>query len=74
MSRTPRWRVSWSYAVLAAVSFVLAAVSLLVDWMGGPMVFAFCTVFSLFVVFGAIQWKTESMDLEARRTSGDESS
>ena len=74
MSRTARWRVSWSYAVLAAVSFVLVGVSLLVDWMGGPMVFAFCTVFSVFVVFGAIQWKTENIDVEARRRPGDGSS
>ena len=68
-----RWRVSWSYAVLALVSFVLAGVSILVDWMGGPMVFAFCTVFSVFVVFGAIQWKTEAMAGESGRTGRDES-
>lgn len=68
-----RWRVSWSYALLAAASLVLAGVSILVDWMGGPMVFAFCTVFSVFFVFGAIQWKTENMAVQADRVGQDES-
>ena len=63
--------MSWSYALLAAGSFVLAGVSLLVEWMGGPMVFAFCTVFSVFVVFGAIQFKTESMDPDPGRERRD---
>lgn len=60
--------------MFAAISFVLAGVSLLVDWLGGPMVFAFCTVFSVFVVFGAIQWKLENMASETGRPRRDEPS
>lgn len=50
-----RWKVSHSYFVFAALFLVAGAVSVLVDQLGTPMVFAFSTLCSVFLVFGALE-------------------
>ncbi len=63
------WRASWTYFLVAFVSWVLAAISVVVRALGGPMLFAFITVSVVFLVFGAIEFKKEDL---ARRADSEE--
>ena len=64
------WRVSWTCFVVAFVSWVLAVVSVLVETLGGPMLFAFVTVSVVFLVFGAIEFKKEDLARRAAERAG----
>ena len=53
-----RWTPTHSYFAFAALFFVAAAVSVVVERLGMPMVFAFSTLCSVFLVFGALESKS----------------
>jgi hypothetical protein len=52
-----RWKPVHSYFLVAAVCFFAAAGSAVVDSLGPPLVFAFATLCSVFLVFGALEAK-----------------
>lgn len=52
-----RRRPAWSFFVVSFVCFVLGAVSAVVHALGGPLVFAFSIVGSVFLIFGALETK-----------------
>ena len=66
-SNSRRWRASWTYFIVAFLSWILAAISVVVDELGGPMLFAFVTVSVVFLVFGAIEFKKEDLARRANR-------
>lgn len=51
-ARSNRW-----FFVCSALFFALSGVSMVVDWLGPPMVFAFITLCVVFFVVGAIEVK-----------------
>ncbi|MEM1245209.1 MAG: hypothetical protein AAGA81_07745 [Acidobacteriota bacterium] len=52
-----RWTPTHSYFAFAALFFLAAGVSVIVEKLGMPMVFAFSTLCSVFLVFGALESK-----------------
>ena len=54
-----RWKVTHSYFLFAAIFFFVAAVSVVVEPLGLPMFFAFTTLCSVFLVFGALEAKKD---------------
>lgn len=51
------WTTTHSYFAFAALFFLAACVSVLFEPLGMPMVFAFSTLCSVFLVFGALESK-----------------
>jgi hypothetical protein len=51
------WKPVNSYFLLAAVCFLAAAGSALIDSLGPPLIFAFATLCSVFLAFGALEAK-----------------
>ena len=62
-----KWRASYSFFLVAALCFALATMSPLVSWLGGPMLFAFTTLFLVFLIVGAVEFKREDLAREGGR-------
>ena len=57
-----RWTPTHSYFAFSALFFLAAGVSAVVDRLGMPMVFAFSTLCSVFLVFGALESKSSDSE------------
>lgn len=58
---TVAMRPSSTCFLLAGLCFFLAASSAVVSWLGPPAIFAFATLCSTFLVFGALEFKKEQL-------------
>jgi hypothetical protein len=67
-----RARSNLWFFVCSALFFALSGVSMIIDWLGPPMVFAFITLCVVFFVVGAIEVKKADLAARAEHAEADE--